>query len=260
MKQLSHWMSILVFVGLTLSLPTQARTTLLQSPAIKEAGKQQGEKYPTVDMHRSKLRQDKSEGVIYLDARQREERRVSIQNGLVYDYLGKPLLTSTSKHHNRINYVMDAAGNFYLFDEFTHPEIRHSSIFAGGAVAGAGNIEIAGGRIVYIDSDSGHYPAQGALENVHKELAARGVSIGDRKAARRSESRAESKEETKAESKAESKADSKADGKARSRADSKTDSEAVSKVDTKADSKADRKAGHKKKKKNKNKNKKHQSR
>jgi len=241
MKQLSRWISILVIViGLTLSLPTQARTPLLQSPALKEAGKQQGDKYPTVDMHRSKLRQDKSEGVIYLDARQREERRVSIQNGLVYDHLGKPLLTSTSKHHNRINYVMDAAGNFYLFDEFTHPEIRHSSIFAGGPVAGAGNIEIAGGRIVYIDSDSGHYPAQGAIENVHKELAARGASIGDRRADR------------KAESKVESKVESKADRKADRKADSKVDSEAVSKIDTKAD----RKAGHKKKKKKK----KHQSR
>ena len=180
MKQLSRWISILVFVvGLTLSLPTQARTPLVQAPALTESGKQQGDKYPTVPMHRGKLGQDKSGGVIYLDARQREERRVVIENGLLCDHTGKPL-TTRSKHRNQNNYVMDAAGNFYLFDEFTHPEIRHSSIFAGGPVAGAGNIEITEGQLVYIDSDSGHYPAEGLFQNVHKELAAHGVTIGGR--------------------------------------------------------------------------------
>src|SRR5262249_18721496 len=166
MKQLRHWMSILVFVGLTLHLPILAKAPLAQTPALKDLGKQQGEKYPTVAMHKSKFREDKSQGVIYLDTRQREERRVLIQNGLVTDHTGKQLLNTKSKHHNQINYVMDAAGNFYLFDEFTNPEIRHSSIFAGAPVAGAGNIKIEDGRIVYIDSDSGHYPSEGIYENV----------------------------------------------------------------------------------------------
>ncbi len=139
----------------------------------------QGGKYPTVEMHRSKLHQDKSQGVIYLDARQREERRVVIREGLVYDHAGNTLLTTRSKHKNQNNYVMDAAGNFYLFDEFTHPETRHSSIFAGGPVAGAGNITIQAGRITDIDSDSGHYPSSGVFENVQKELAARSAGAGD---------------------------------------------------------------------------------
>ena len=182
MKQLRHWMSIPVLVvSLTLSLPLLAKTPLVQSPALKAVGvgPQQGDKYPTVAMHKSKLRQDKSEGVIYLDAQQREERRLVIQNGLVYDHTGQTLLNTRSKHRNQNNYVMDAAGNFYLFDEFTHPEIRHSSIFAGGPVAGAGNIQIVDGRITYIDSDSGHYPSTGVHENVLKELAAHSATIGD---------------------------------------------------------------------------------
>ena len=181
MKQLNHWMSILVLaVSLTLSsLPTQAKTPLAQSPAPKELGSQQGDKYPTVAMHKSKLRADKAEGVIYLDTKQREERRLVIQNGLVYDHVGRPILNTKSKHKNQNNYVMDAAGNFYLFDEFTHPEIRHSSIFAGGPVAGAGNITIQEGRITYIDADSGHYPSAGVFENVQKELAARSMGNGD---------------------------------------------------------------------------------
>src|SRR5262249_42078530 len=119
------------------------------------------------------------EHVIYLDAQQREERRLVIQNGLVYDHTGKPVLNTRSKHRNHNNYVMDAAGNFYLFDEFTHPEIRHSSIFAGGPVAGAGDIQIVDGQITYIDADSGHYPSTGIHENVLKELAAHGATIGD---------------------------------------------------------------------------------
>jgi len=180
MKQLRQWMSIHVLVvSLTLSLPLLAKTPLVQSPAMQAVGPQQGDKYPTVAMHKGKLGQDKSEGVIYLNVQQREERRLVIQNGLVYDHLGKPVLNTRSKHRNQNNYVMDAAGNFYLFDEFTHPEIRHSSIFAGGPVAGAGNIQIVDGRIAYIDADSGHYPTTGVHGNVLKELAAHGVSNGE---------------------------------------------------------------------------------
>src|SRR5262249_27262376 len=181
MKQLRHWMSALVFVvSLTLRLPIPAGTPFAQSPALKNLAKQQGDRYPTVAMRKSKLREDKAQGVIYLDARQREERRLLIQNGLVYDHTGRPLLNTRSKHQNQNNYVMDAAGNFYLFDEFTNPEIRHSSIFAGGPVAGAGNIKIEDGRIVYIDSDSGHYSTEGVYENVLKELASHGVNFADR--------------------------------------------------------------------------------
>src|SRR4030095_14811079 len=94
------------------------------------------------------------------------------------DHAGNPLPNTKSKHHNQNNYVMDAAGNFYLFDEFTTPSIRHSSIFAGGPVAGAGNIQIMGGRIVYIDSDSGHYPSTKVFANVLTELRVRGVDTG----------------------------------------------------------------------------------
>jgi hypothetical protein len=180
MKQLRIWIPILVFVvGLTSSLPIPAKISLAQSPALKESSKQQGDKYPTVAMRKSKLREDKAQGVVYLDTKQREERRVLVQNGLVYDHAGRPLPDTRSKHHNQNNYVMDAAGNFYLFDEFTNPEIRHSSIFAGGPVAGAGNIKIEGGRIVYIDSDSGHYPSEEVYENVLKELAVHGVNMAE---------------------------------------------------------------------------------
>lgn len=169
MTRTRHWIfGLVLVVGLT-------QPILAQRLAPAELAGKQGDRYPTVKIHGSKIGEDKARGVIYLDASQREQRRLLIRNGLVYDSTGKPLRDTRSKHKNQNNYVMDAAGNFYLFDEFTTPNIRHSSVFAGGPVAGAGNIRIKDGRIVYIDSDSGHYPTQPLFGNVLKELASCGV-------------------------------------------------------------------------------------
>lgn len=193
MKQFKGSLFLFIFViGLTLSLSTES-AVIAQGTAAKQVAKQQADKYPTVAMRGGKLSQDKSSGVVYFDAKQREERRITFQNGLVYDHAGNPILNSKSKHQNHWNYVMDGAGNFYLFDEFTHPEIRHSSIFAGGPVAGGGNIQIVNGRVVYIDADSGHYSTKGVLGNVHKELAAQGVTIGGAAEVKESKSSTESR-------------------------------------------------------------------
>jgi hypothetical protein len=132
-------------------------------------------KYPTVEMRSSSIETDRAKHVIYLSADQREEIRIVISDGLVYDHVGNPILNSFNKHQNHVNYVMDAAGNFYLFDEYTTPTVRHSSVFAAGPVAGAGDISIIDGHIVYLDSNSGHYPSKKVFENVLLELAAHGV-------------------------------------------------------------------------------------
>lgn len=133
--------------------------------------------YPTVAIRSGKVSEDKAAGVIYFDASQRDARRVTIRDGLVYDTTGTLIRDTESKHRNQNNYVMDAAGNFYLFDEYSNPKIRHSSILAGAPVAGAGNIQIENGRIVYIDSNSGHYPSARVFSNVLAELAAHGVDV-----------------------------------------------------------------------------------
>jgi hypothetical protein len=171
-------LTLVILTLLTLSSSALAQPTTVQAPAARQATTHQVARYPTVEMHRGKLQQDKSSGVVYLDARQREERRLVLQNGLFYDHTGKTLINTRSKHRNQNNYVMDASGSFYLFDEFTHPETRHSSIFAGGPVAGAGNITIQEGHVLYIDSDSGHYDSSSLQGNVLKELASQGVTIG----------------------------------------------------------------------------------
>ena len=146
-------------------------------PAVLAQPEAQHDKYPTVLMEPAALAEDQQRGVIYLDASGREERRVTIRDGVVYDHHGAVLPDSKNDHNDEINYVMDAAGNFYMFDEYTTPAIRHSSIFAGGPVAGAGNLRIVNGRIVYIDYHSGHYPAGRVFANVLAELAAHGVYV-----------------------------------------------------------------------------------
>jgi len=178
MKRLDQCLSLFAIV-LSLAVPT---SSVAKSHASHKHGAKQPDaasvgKYPTVSIHSGKPSADKAAGVKYLDAAQREERRVTIRDGLVYDYTGALLRETKSKRHNLNNYVMDAEGNFYLFDEFTTPDIRHSSIFAGGPVAGAGNIQIADGKVVYIDSDSGHYPSTRVFANVLAELRARGVDV-----------------------------------------------------------------------------------
>ena len=40
---------------------------------------------------------DRSKGLIYLDAKQREKRRIRIENGLVYDHRGAPIHDAKSK-------------------------------------------------------------------------------------------------------------------------------------------------------------------
>jgi hypothetical protein len=163
-------------IGLATSAPVFAKKHPVDTePAITAIGRKAVDKYPTVEMHKSKRGDDESAGVVYLNAEQREQRRIVVRDGLVYDHTGRPISETTGKHGGKNNYVMDAAGNFYLFDEFTTKTIRHSSIFAGGPVAGAGNIQIRGGHIVYIDTDSGHYPSKKVFENELKELASCGV-------------------------------------------------------------------------------------
>lgn len=132
-----------------------------------------GAKFPTVSMATVTLEKDKARGIYeyYLNEEQREARRFTFdQDGNTVLPDGRKLVMTKNNHSNQMNYVMDSAGNFYLFDEFTCPKIRHGSLLAGAPVSGAGNLEINDGRITYIDSDSGHYPSSSVFKYVHQNL------------------------------------------------------------------------------------------
>lgn len=78
----------------------------------------------------------------------------------------------------KMNYVLDANGNFYIFNEKVIKEVRHSSFFAGGKVASAGDLKIQNGRIKSIDSDSGHYEMNDEIfQNVLDFLKKQGVNL-----------------------------------------------------------------------------------
>lgn len=109
-------------------------------------------------------------------------------------------ITDTGKHNVRnkgnvdktIGYVMDPeTADIVAFDsgkesidrDRNDPAskskyVHHSSPFAGGDVAGAGEIKTKGGKVTYVDNESGHYlPKLSHLQNVVIQLLRSGVML-----------------------------------------------------------------------------------
>jgi hypothetical protein len=137
--------------------------------------------YETKAMNGSKTGEDKTivdHGVLihYMSASERESSRVVIVNGALYASKGGP--APYGRVGEKLNYAMDAAGNFYVFDQTGHPDLRHSSFFAGAPIACAGNLDVKDGKIAHIDSNSGHYsPTAKMFQNVLAELKKDGVDV-----------------------------------------------------------------------------------
>ena len=143
--------------GLLLSLLILFGPALSWSVSLvpaEQLAAQSVEKYPLFPMKSGYLEKDKRKGVVYFTAEEREPSRALIINGLVYTNKGDAYPDS-SLAGGTYQYVMDQAGNVYIFDDM--PTIRHSSIFAGQPVAAAGDVQIESGFITYIDVNSGHY-------------------------------------------------------------------------------------------------------
>lgn len=150
--------------------------------SLELTAKVRTDKYQTVEVKARSAAQDRSRGVVYLTtSEERESYRVVIDHGIVYNSQGLQYPDSVNTKHghiNHINYVMDDNGNFYIFDEYATPEIRHSSILAGRPVAGAGEIIIKDSHVTYIDADSGHYDSESLMTDVFLELSTDGVNVG----------------------------------------------------------------------------------
>jgi len=135
-----------------------------------------GEQYPGGPMG--------SPGVKYLDDVDRAEYRITIHDGLVYDDRGQLFDTSHGVsafgpgHEGRAIFVMDENGNFYAstFQRFQH--FHHSSLLAGGEVAGAGELVVRNGRIELLTDQSGHYmPGRSRTQQILEQLASQGIEI-----------------------------------------------------------------------------------
>ena len=77
----------------------------------------------------------------------------------------------------RAIFVMDRDGNLYASNYQARGDFHHSSLLAGGEVAGAGEIRVDNGRIVDMTDKSGHYqPAADLNDNAFDELRRQGLN------------------------------------------------------------------------------------
>ncbi len=118
----------------------------------------------------------------YLSAEERENYRVILKDGRYFKTDGVP---ADFPSDHVMNYVMDQAGNFYIFDQKVANYIRHSSIFSGGPIGGAGEMRIVNGTLISINANSGHYPGSlTVIDQILKELQASGFDLNHIKVSR----------------------------------------------------------------------------
>jgi len=78
----------------------------------------------------------------------------------------------------RAIFVMDRDGNLYASNYQARGDFHHSSMLAGGEVAGAGEIRVDNGKIVDMTDKSGHYqPSADLNDNALDELRRQGLDI-----------------------------------------------------------------------------------
>lgn len=126
------------------------------------------------------------------------EYKASVQGGKLVGADGKDADSTAAKKawtkdkNQRLNYAMDGQGGTYLSDPEAERKgmmnaakaaghnqierINHSTMVAGGDVAGAGTLGIQGGKVTHIGDGSGHYkPGVAQTHQVAKQLASQGV-------------------------------------------------------------------------------------
>lgn len=123
--------------------------------------------------------------VEYLDESDREDFKLTVKDGKLYDADGELFDTSDarslhSKDDPRAIFVMDHDGNIYASKSHSEGEFHHSSFLAGGDVAGAGELKVSNGELKLLSDKSGHYrPTLDMTRQVAQELQSRGVPLDD---------------------------------------------------------------------------------
>ncbi len=121
--------------------------------------------------------------VAYLDQEQRQQFKLTVKDGKIYDAQGKLFDTQNGKtacfggNAGKAIFVMDHDGNMYASNYHAPGKFHHSSFLAGQPVAGAGEIAVHNGEIQYLSRNSGHYrPSAAQLEQVAQNLSSQGLS------------------------------------------------------------------------------------
>jgi hypothetical protein len=94
--------------------------------------------------------------VQYLDAAERAQHAITLEEGKFYGANGK-LFSTTSSPNERAIFVMDEHGNIFASTSYEIGEFHHSSFLGGRPVAAAGEIEVHNGVLLTLSDRSGHY-------------------------------------------------------------------------------------------------------
>ncbi|WP_416563127.1 hypothetical protein [Nocardia testacea] len=114
------------------------------------------------------------------DPKKRERFRIHIVDGKMYDAKGKLFDTTKTFLGQRRDaiFVVDEEGRMYAHKMGMNGKFHHSSLLAGGPVAGAGTMRVEKGVLTYLSDRSGHYlPARPLTYQVIAQLRSLGVAM-----------------------------------------------------------------------------------
>ena len=128
--------------------------------------------------------------VTYLTPEQREEYRIEIYDGKFHKE-GQIFDSSKSEAHDKVGYVaftLNTDGELSVFKHLSVTldedgrRLAHSSMNAGAPVLAAGEMEIKNGKLISINTFSGHYqPSLYSVARFLEYLSERGVDISETK-------------------------------------------------------------------------------
>lgn len=120
--------------------------------------------------------------VAYLNAEQRQQFQLHMQDGRLYDAQGRPFDTrgaqsSFLETEGTAIFVMNPNGDIYAANDRVPGKFQHSSFLAGAPVAAAGEIEVHDGVVKFISGKSGHYrPGADQLDQMVHNLKSQGAA------------------------------------------------------------------------------------
>lgn len=122
-----------------------------------------------------------NKGVTYLDSAQREDKKIHVKSGIIYNSRNERFHTGNMKTATMGKgwaiFVMAPDNSLYANNHKTDV-FHHSSFLSGAAVQSAGEIAVDNGRVVALTSKSGHYcPNGGSFARLLYWLKQHGVNL-----------------------------------------------------------------------------------
>jgi len=120
-------------------------------------------------------------GVAYLDREQRDDKKIHVKGGIIYNSRHEKFHTGNMKTSTMGKgwaiFVISPDNTLYANSHKTD-SFHHSSFLSGAAVQSAGEIAIDNGKVVALTNKSGHYlPNSGSFVRILYWLKQHGVSL-----------------------------------------------------------------------------------